>query len=51
MDACDEDITKLDDVVNLPFRQVLTYLAYKTSKNNMIKAIRKEEEAKSKYNR
>jgi hypothetical protein len=30
---------------------VLTYLAYKTSKNNMITAVRKEEEQKSKYKR
>lgn len=51
MDACDEDITKLDYVVDISFRQVLTYLAYKTSKNNMITAVRKEEEQKSKYKR
>ena len=49
MDACGEDITKLGDVVNIPFRQVLTYLAYKTSKNNLIEALRKEQEQKSKY--
>jgi hypothetical protein len=51
MDACDEDITKLNDVIDLPFRPVVTYLAYKTSKNNMINAMRKEEETKSKYRR
>jgi hypothetical protein len=51
MDACEEDITKMDEALAKPFRTVLTYLSYKTSKNNMIEAIRKEEEQKSKYKR
>lgn len=51
MDACQEDITKMDEVIEKPFKEVLTYLSYKTSKNKMIEAIRKEEEQKSKYKR
>ena len=49
MDACNEDITKMDKAIEKPFKEVLTYLAYKTSKNKMIDAIRKEQEQKSKY--
>jgi hypothetical protein len=51
MDACQDDITKLNEVVVLPFRQVITYLTYRTSKNNLMEALRKEQEQKSKYNR
>jgi hypothetical protein len=51
MDACGEDITKLGDVTLLSYKQVLTFLSYKTSKNNMIEAIRKEQEQQSKYKR
>jgi hypothetical protein len=51
MDACQDDVTKLNEVVVLPFRQVITYLTYRTSKNNMIEAIRKEQEQQSKYKR
>ena len=46
MDACGEDITKLEQVIDLPYRNVLTYLAYKTSKNKMIEAINLEEQRK-----
>lgn len=33
----------------MPFRHVLTYLAYNASKNKMIKAIRDEQERNQKY--
>ena len=51
MDACGEDITKMDETIAKPFRTILTYLSYITSKNNMIEAIRKEQEQQSKYKR
>jgi hypothetical protein len=51
MDLCNEDVLKMNDAINMKVTQALTYLAYKTSKNNMIQAIRKEEETKSKYRR
>jgi hypothetical protein len=39
----------MENVVKIPFLQVITHLAYKTSKNNMLEAMRKEQESKSKY--
>jgi len=51
MDLCNENALQIGDAINLKLTEALTFLAYKTSKNNMINAIRKEEEQKSKYKR
>jgi hypothetical protein len=51
MDLCDENVLRMKDAINLKLTEALTFLAYKTSKNNMINAVRKEEEQKSKYKR
>jgi len=51
MDLCGENVLKINEAVDMKVSQALTFLAYKTSKNNMIEAIRKEEEMKSKYRR
>lgn len=51
MDLCGENVLNMSDAIKLKTTEALTYLAYRTSKNNMIEAIRKEEEMKSKYRR
>lgn len=51
MDLCGENVLEMNDAIDLRLTEALTFLAYKTSKNNMIEAVRKEEELKSKYKR
>jgi hypothetical protein len=51
MDLCGENALEINDAIDLRLTEALTFLAYKTSKNNMIEAVRKEEELKSKYKR
>jgi hypothetical protein len=51
MELCNENALEMNKAINLKLTEALTYLAYKTSKNNMIEAVRKEHETKSKYNR
>lgn len=41
-----EDPTKIKEAVGMNVREALTFLAYNTSKNKMIEAIRKENERK-----
>jgi hypothetical protein len=51
MELCNENILDMNKAINLKLTEGLTYLAYKTSKNNMIEAVRKEHEQQSKYKR
>jgi hypothetical protein len=39
----------MDEIIEKPYREVLTYIAYNTSKNKMLKAMHDEEQRKYKY--
>lgn len=41
-----EDPTKIGEAIKMNVREALTFLAYNTSKNKMIEAIRRENERK-----
>jgi hypothetical protein len=46
MDLAKDDVTKIKEATSVNVREALTYLAYNTSKNKMLEAIRKENERK-----